>query len=303
MSPSFSEALRQESILLEGFGILLEATPAEGGRLVRLEAAGRSWLWSNPWLQPPLSVHQPGAYVSHHDDGGWDEIFPNLAAHQASEDLPWPDHGELWGRAWEVLEVSAVRFDLAVTSRLLPLRFHRTVQLLAPGKIHMAYRLTNLSDRAVPFTWAAHPLFSVADGARIVTTAPLAWWPESPDNPVPAALHEGRMPDLGAGIACKAFAPSPPDGAVGLVDGPHALRLTWDPVLIPHVGVWMNAGGWAGVPGASPYHNLALEPCLGPSDSFLRARELAPEATLLPAGEGRSWWLTIDFPDPSELPG
>ncbi|MBM3259036.1 MAG: hypothetical protein FJY99_04740 [Candidatus Sericytochromatia bacterium] len=300
MALSTSEALGRESFLLEGFGLCLEVVPAEGGRIVRLEAHGHAWLWSNPSLQPPNRVDEPGSYVAAHDDGGWDEIFPNLSPRQCDDGQAWPDHGELWGRAWDVVRSNRESLALAVVSKLLPVRLERSIRLLSPGKVALTYMVDNLSDTELAFTWAAHPLLAVSPGARLHVKEPLAWWPEATGTSLPQALLDGVMPGREAGVACKAFAPAPADGQLTVLDDGHALCFRWDPARIPHVGLWMNAGGWSGVPGAPPYHNLAVEPCIGPSDDFERACALAPEATMLAPRETRTWWLDLEFPISSE---
>jgi galactose mutarotase-like enzyme len=301
MALSSFEAREWERILLEGFGLCLEVVPTQGGRVVRLEARGHEWLWSNPSLQPPRRVNEPGSYVEAHDDGGWDEIFPNLSSRLAEGIHTWPDHGELWGRAWDVVRSDRENLTLAVVSNLLPVRFERSIRLEAPGKVAMAYRLDNLSDEKLAFTWAAHPVLAVSPGARWHVEVPLAWWPEADGAVLPRDLLDGMMPGREATLACKAFAPAPADGLLTVVDGSHALRFRWDPARIPHVGLWMNAGGWSGVPGAPPYHNLAVEPCIGPSDDFGRACALATTATMLAPREIRSWWLDLEFPTASEV--
>jgi len=60
--------------------------------------------------------------------------------------------------------------------------------------------------------------------------------------------------------------------------------------LVPNVGIWMNCGGWAGIPDVPNYYNLAIEPCIGAADSVTDAMSNGT-AGWLPAHGERRWWL------------
>ncbi|MEB3298973.1 MAG: hypothetical protein VKO21_05755 [Candidatus Sericytochromatia bacterium] len=296
MAPPDSEALRHDEVLLEAFGLRVRLVPSQGGRITSLVAHGREWLWRNPALQPPLPVVAPGGYVEAHDDGGWDEIFPNLAPVEQADGTYWPDHGELWSRSWKAEQRGSQVCVTRVTSQLLPVRMSRTLSLEDPARLRVDYVLEHLGEMPLSFMWAAHPLFAVGPGDRWVSSRPLAWWPEQEGADLPPCIHAGILPARQAGLAAKAFAAMPPDGRLELHSAGHLLVLHTDPAQVPHLGLWLNAGGWAGVPDATPYFNLALEPCIGPSDRFSEAIRLAPGPTTLEPGESRRWWLSLEFP-------
>ena len=79
------------------------------------------------------------------------------------------------------------------------------------------------------------------------------------------------LPDRTAAVALKLW--SDPLGAgqgwAALHAGDGALRLRWDPALLPQVGFWMNLGAWSGDEGA-PYYNLASSRAWGRRTCWLK---------------------------------
>jgi len=61
-------------------------------------------------------------------------------------------------------------------------------------------------------------------------------------------------------------APDAQIGTVGLLDADGSwLRLTWDPALVPYLGIWLDNGAYARHP------VIALEPATGFYDDLARA--------------------------------
>jgi galactose mutarotase-like enzyme len=128
------------------------------------------------------------------DASGWDECLPSVAActvPTAGGTALVPDHGDLWRVAWESQgsgnreegtgntagkSGQAHGSDPAPISLLgecfsLPLELERTLSLREVDggwRLNLDYTLTNMGDHPVPWSWAAHPLFAVEPGDRIV---------------------------------------------------------------------------------------------------------------------------------------
>jgi galactose mutarotase-like enzyme len=187
----------------------------------------------------------------------------------------------------------------------LPYRLEKSIRLLGDGRVRFTYRATNLSPFPMPFLWSSHPLFALRPDMEIhlpvaqlrVFAAPsfparhgdVIPWPHFNDRDL------SRAPQPDAGLAVKLFASSLTEGWAALSDPADgaALRFEFDPHLVTHLGLWLNYGGWAGVPGAAPYFNLGLEPCIGAPDTLDTAVNHWGEYGLLPPGASLDWWLSI----------
>ena len=108
-------------------------------------------------------------------------------------------------------------------------------------------------------------------------------------------LSRIQPPSFGRGV--KLFT-SPMQGSepVEIVladtDGERSFRFRFVPDEISHVGVWVNCAGWTPLD-RPPYYNLALEPCIGGSDSLVTATERWGDQGLLPAKGERTWALEL----------
>jgi hypothetical protein len=96
-----------------------------------------------------------------------------------------------------------------------------------------------------------------------------------------------------AGFSAKLAGPAPRRGWVGLCHQERMLRLSYDPDLVPDLGLWLNMGGWSPFEDHPPYFNLGLEPCIGWGDDLTYAvSQGLSHGCLEPFGE-RRWFLEI----------
>ena len=293
--------------------------PEVGGKIVSLKhvASGREWLWRNPHLpirRPPTHVTDYGQF----DSGGWDEVFPTitpcLVPNTAWGDRPIVDHGELWHRPWQIVAANCVanhhaELALAVDEQDSPFRFERTL-VLSDGTtpLEVEYELKNRTEFPMPYIWAAHPLLAIEPGdlirlphgtsMRTSTRLGLAIidtsfrWPFIP-------IHTGEAIDLssvwdcGAGCAIKLFAEDITPGSVEIVAFRTRtfLRITFQPNGVPHLGLWLNYGGWSGISGPA-YYNIGVEPTTTPLDD-LQTAVSQNAAFVLQSGETRRWRVEV----------
>lgn len=312
--------------VLSDAGLEARILPELGGKIASLidRATGRDWLWKNPHLS--FERPRPGAsYVRDFDSGGFDECFPAVSA-GAYPAGPWqgleiPDHGELWTVAWDAEQADG-RLYMRARTRTFPIAFERTARLEA-GRLRLDYRVTNPTDHAFPFLWSSHPLLALEEGMRILLPeghglevygsdrlgdrhAPITW----PQGGTPFAgdpqtgISNAGEPHAGSldlsrpsrrGWSAKLSGPAPARGWVGLAHGPRQLRMAFDSRLVTDLGLWLNMGGWSGVPGAEPYFNLGLEPCIGWGDDLGYAVTRGLSHGLLPAHHEAGWWLELGF--------
>ncbi|HEU4565112.1 MAG TPA: hypothetical protein VFS05_10705 [Gemmatimonadaceae bacterium] len=295
--------------------------PALGGKIVSLMLAGREWLWQSdviPYPRPGAVVPHDASYVETADSGGYDECFPTVGACALPRGvvrwggLALPDHGELWSQHARVVPAEGVaggsglpreaaEATLAWRGRRLPYRFERTVVVRAPAEVEMRYAVTSESDAPIPFVWSSHPLFPLGPGTRVelpegarvrvyaqhgaALGGPLAEW----RWPLVAG-RDLRAPGSGGAYACKLFL-DVREGRAALREGGATLEARWDVAELPNVGLWLNHGGWTPFADRAPYHNLALEPCIGAPDSLADALGAWKGAAWLAPGETRRWTL------------
>jgi len=231
--------------------------------------------------------------------GGWDEMFPTINACPAPHDpsITWPDHGEVWALLWEVLAQDARSLHTRVQGRQADYVLERRARVQA-GALRLDYRLENRGAVALPFLWAAHPLFRADGQARlelpaevteVVNAAQHPRW-GAPDTRLDWPEAQGLHLDVVGppeGDYRKLYAP--PEQACGtaaLWRGARGLRLSWDEAFAPYLGVWIDEGRY------SHAATAALEPGSAYYDSLSEAagRGLAPH--LLPAGVAE-WWLEV----------
>jgi galactose mutarotase-like enzyme len=190
------------------------------------------------------------------------------------------DHGDLWRTPWEVTSSTTTTLTTRVSGASLSFVLERTVSL-HERRVLVDYRLT--TEGALALLWAAHPLFRVAPGTRVLASGTATAGPAWDATGV-------RFEDVvNPGEERKIFLTST-DGSAALVDPDGAsLTLTWDHAVAPYLGVWLDAGAYARHP------VVALEPTFGPDDALDVAFALAP-AQLTVGGE-RRWRLEVTLGD------
>ena len=249
--------------------------PRRGAKIASLRhrPRGREWL-----EQPAGDLAHPPSYGSAFTDAdmfGWDEMLPTIDASPYPDGeyrgVPLPDHGEVWTLPWET-RIAGEILLCSTAGQALPYRVTRTMRV-QDARLQLEYELCATGTAPLWLLWAAHPQFAVDTGrTRVVLPADvhqlLSVWPSIEPEPV-----EWPRPDLEstrgmpAGAGRKLYAlPDAKIGTAGLVDPDGTwLRLTWDPALVPYLGIWLDNGAYARHP------VIALEPATGFYDDLARA--------------------------------
>ena len=114
-------------------------------------------------------ISQRGDSFTQGEFSGFDDMFPNISAGLyvggAFDGTPLPDHGEVWSASWDG-EITDTGVRLSILGVVLPYRLEKQVQV-SGSNIMLNYTLTNLSEHAYEFIWAAHPLFVLEEGTRL----------------------------------------------------------------------------------------------------------------------------------------
>lgn len=310
---------RKENVVIRAGDCEVKLLPQFGGKIASILVKGRELLQTP--LAPVASRTQTMTFEEG-DASGWDECLPSVAACTLTTNervAQIPDHGDLWRVAWERPE-SGDGDQGSVTLRgecfSLPLALERTVDLSETGtgwRLDLGYVLTNWGGTAAPWSWAAHPLFAVEEADRIE---------------LPGSIKELRVEGSGSGRLGAAGDPVAwpvAPGATGeaidlrvvesaqsrigdkLFAGPLAaaenwcvlhrrraglrVRVEFDPVLTPYLGLWLCYGGWPDTKGPRQMC-VALEPATSPVDSLARSgawsRALGPGASF-------AWPMRVDL--------
>jgi galactose mutarotase-like enzyme len=308
--------LEKENVLISAGDCSIDVIPHLGGKISSIRISQREL------LQTPLAPLAPRTRKMSFDAGdasGWDECLPSVAACTVNTEAgprEIPDHGDLWRVEWGVLSAGDSFLELEGPCFSLPLCLRRTFELAedeAGWRLRLLYELTNTGNHPVPWSWAAHPLFAVAEGDRIVLPdsirslrlegsggGRLGVANDNVSWPI-ATLADGTQSDLGlaqsvqSGIGDKLFA-GPLSQAENwcALERPSAgvrIRVSFDPAATPYLGLWICYGGWPD--GFGPKQNcVALEPTTAPLDSLAHT---GPWSRTLEPGQSTSWSMCVDI--------
>ena len=309
-------AEQQENVVIRAGDCRLTLMPALGGKIASLRVG------SHELLQAPLKPYGPRTKTmafSDADASGWDECLPSVAActvDTAAGPAEVPDHGDLWRIPWQALHSSGDSATMRANCFSLPLQLTRSLILSetkSGSRLELLYSLTNLGAYPVPWSWAAHPLFAVDPGDRIVLpesqlearvegSAGATLGLSGDRIPWPKVRRtDGAISDLStaqnpnSGIGDKLFVgPCGEADSWGALDRLHlGLRITvrFDPSLTPYLGLWLCYGGWPESPGPKQVC-VALEPTTANEDSLATA---ALWSKWLDPGETVTWPMELNI--------
>lgn len=315
ISPAEAQ-VAEENVLIQAGECRITLLPRLGGKIASIHVNGYEL------LQEPLAPVAPRTRTMPFDAGdasGWDEMLPSVAActvETADGPASIPDHGDLWRVVWQPGPADRTSATFRGECFSLPLALERTVTLAetdAGWRLTVHYRLTNTGSVEVPWSWAAHPLFAVEAGDRIVL----------PDSVRALRLEGsggGRLGKSGDRVAWPIAAliggghtdlslAEPPESEIGdkLFAGPLAadenwcalerpsaglrIRVGFDTKATPYLGLWICHGGWPDRPGPKQVC-VAIEPATAPVDSLAQA---GPWSRTISPGQSVLWPMTVDF--------
>lgn len=313
-----------EKTILRAGNCEVTILPQLGGKIASIVLNGREL------LQTPLAPYGPRTRTMAFDAGdasGWDECLPSVAECTVETTVgpaSIPDHGDLWRVVWQPVPGGDQRSENGSANSAsfigecfsLPLTLERTATLTETDigwRLSLNYTVTNTGGEPVPWSWAAHPLFTAEAGDRIVLpesihelrlegsggnrlgmNGDLVAWPV-------AALADGGKTNLSvaqspeSGIGDKLFA-----GPLSVSENWCALerprvgvriRFGFNTAATPYLGLWICFGGWPQRPGPKQIC-IAMEPTTAPVDSLERtglwSRVLAP-------GKSCSWPMFVEI--------
>jgi galactose mutarotase-like enzyme len=269
-----------------------------GARITSLKNRldGREWLTKANGARASEPAY--GVRFTDTDHFGWDEMFPSVDScaypTHPFAGLDVVDHGELWSRPWETLEVSAA----TIVQRARSERFHYTFEraLILDGstlRANYAVLLDEASPAALPFLWALHPQFAMNEGSRVELGGDRTHVIDTSDAAsIRSVEWLGDLVierDVEVGSDRMIYvAPGELIEEARIVDhNGSTLRVTWDHTFAPYLGVWIDRGRY------TSGHVVAIEPTNGFFDELARAHRSGTVGLFAP-GKRVTWWVELN---------
>ena len=272
-----------EALIVESDDIRLTVLPQLGAKVLSLvsKPTDYEYLWRQPGR--PLQLTRYGADFEAGDISGWDECFPTIGECVYPEE-PWrgvvvPDHGELWSAAWDWM-VEGDTLRMATDGVRFPYRFERTFSFPEPGRLTVTYTIENRTPFSLRALWSMHPFFRVRPDTKIllpessrvrVEVSKLdrlgsfltqKAWPvtqnrngDDVDLSVVGPLDRDSMEKIFTDRLAEGWA------ALFTPSNEQYVAMTFDPTVVPYVGVAAMRGGWPET--GEPSYSVILEPCTG----------------------------------------
>lgn len=282
--------------------LAMRVVPVLGGKILSLvdRTLGTEWMWAPPDGRGLFRNAITDSFAQS-TLAGADECFPTVAA------CEWkgrrlPDHGELWAVPWQIRAHSTDSLELEVRAPISPFRLRRRIDL-AGRTARFSYTVENTGDVAEEFLWAFHPLLNFGPGDYLEIPARTARIDSQINTPfgsrgdaitLPAPTRGVRLDRMDFGpfgpAAIKYFTDALENGRAALVRPTLGRRLVFefDRAHLNTVGVWINAGGWAG------YRHVAIEPTNGAPDP-LDVAACWNRCQRLASGASISWQMALFF--------
>lgn len=308
----------QRAVTIETDQIRAQFLPGQGAKLASLlyKPLDREMLIQRP--NPSYAI-QPfdGDYVAG-ECSGLDDMFPTIDVCYYDR-FPWvgtkmADHGEVWSLPWEET-AGKESLHFSVHGVRFPYRLEKQVHFPNENILRFDYRLTNLSCFDFDYLWAAHPMFTLEEGAelalphgveRMVGTFSmpghyitygdeLSWPVDSFSDGISRDFRQ--LQPKSAGIAYKCYIKGKmQEGWCGVKyqRSNFSLVLSFPVDKVPYLGILPNEGGWQDL------YNIFLEPCSAPFDRPDAARYRGQGSTLK-GGATIEWHLNLTLAEGTQF--
>lgn len=262
---------------------------ARGGKVTEVECLRHQ----RDWIHTPehSETHEARSDFTREEAYGWDECFPTLLrCHTDPQWLGERDHGELWGRAWQVESVTNEAVALNYRDPRDRFTFRRVLSLDGP-LIRCAYSVS--SSAGLSFLWAMHPLLNVQPGDQLFTP------PGEMRVTGEAGMARELLQEPGALIppwdglsVLKAYVSPTASIWSASVKAASGCQISFrsSSASSRHLGIYYNGGGWPS-PDTDLYQ-VALELTSSPWDDYESATREGQVASCPPAGACR-WDVDI----------
>lgn len=285
-------------IRLESSALLVDVLPEVGGKIAQI----RDRTLQRELLIPPRHPYRPipidGDWLKH-DTSGMDDCFPNVAAGTYPEP-PWigaklPDLGEWTHLSWSVEKSEGRELVMRAEGHALPYTAVKAIRFVDEYTLQFSYSVANRGKHSIRYLWSAHPLIAVGEDFELqFPRGDLAFrlFPPTSDT-FTWPIFEGTQISrawIRSGTTLKIFVTGFCEGTCVLVLPNYTLRFTFDPRVLPVVGIWFNNFGFPR-DGGQPFRCIAVEPCTTPSD--LLDHLDASACSQIPPGATARWEMQL----------
>jgi hypothetical protein len=277
-----------EAVVLENDLFRLTVLPGKGSDIVELlhKPSNTDLMWWTALGLLPVS-ELPTDFQSQYE-GGWQEIFPNLAAGHVHDGVFLQAYGQVslipWSHEVLIDEPDHVAVRFSVNLQALPFRLEKTIHLRRniPG-FQLEERAINLSAVQQYADWGHHITF----GEPFLT-------PQTRLELPSLERSSFVIPERGAAGGFEAFC--------GLTQGQYRLirpdgmgaRVSWDASVCPYLWFWRDFAGENVAPYFGRHFNIGLEVFSSPPAERLQDNIDAGTALRFEAGQTRDFWLHFE---------
>ena len=233
--------------------IEVEFIPELGGRISSLinKKTGKEWVWKDPKL--PTKKVVDGKNYDDNWQGGWEELFPNDAVEKFSWGYGF-DHGELWFKSWELLNLSKDNATLQIKNlesgasviKSFSIENNKFISQYEGDVKFKDYFLFKLHI-AIPLTERLNIKLHQKNMVKVV---------QNFGNILNTKEHEKFLnPERDSGLYDFAYIDITDDEIVLLDEEKGQLKLTYDTDFFKYFWIFQSQGGWM------DRNVVVLEPC------------------------------------------
>jgi len=263
------------AIAVEGGGLTALFLPEDGGKMASLKTTAGIELLESAKGERYLPLTLDGSYVDS-ECSAFDDMFPTIDPCTAYG-YSYPDHGEVC-RIPHSCEILGNTLKLSCTAASVEADFEKVISPALDG-ISIQYKITNRSNKPLPYIWAGHMMFSAHKGDAVFTNFP---------HNCGIKVMFGNAPEMpwiigdfsNTGESYKYYITSPHTPLQCGIDYSNGGKITvsFDGDTVRWFGLWMNNGSFKGM------YNIALEPCTAPYDSPVNAEKEGVCSVIPPLG-------------------
>ncbi len=277
-----------EAVVLENDLFCLRVLPGKGSDVVELlhKPSGTDFMWWTALGLRPAS-ELPSDFQSQYE-GGWQEIFPNLAGSHVHEGVLLQAYGEVslipWSHKVVLDELDHVAVCFTVNLQTLPFRLEKTIHVRRniPG-FQLEERAINLSNLEQYADWGHHITF----GEPFLT-------PQTRLELPSRTRSRFVIPEYGAAGGFEAFGDLTGGQYRVIRPGGMGARVSWDASVCPYLWFWRDFAGENVAPYFGQHFNIGLEVFSSPPAERLQDNIHAGTALRFEAGQTRDFWLHFE---------
>ena len=255
---------------------VLKILPCQGGKIASVTAGGFEFL-EQAIGKNYKKLNYTGVFIDS-ECSGFDDIFPTVDEFLI-DGLIYPDHGVIARIPMRVCDAGGA-LKLSAKTPDLPFEWAKTVGIINDG-FKIEYSIKNLSDKTLPYIYAAHLMLKGADDLRIISPyfdcKDITYSFGENFKDLPKDRLVGKTP---GGAAYKFYYNEEiPRGEITAKYEFNELKLTYDNSVLKYLGVWINNGEFKNM------YNIAAEVASAPYDTPEKAIEAGKCSYIAGGGE------------------